>query len=189
MRYVERDARNPGTNVSWPSSGIRAPRFTAWLTGRKTPRSCPSFTKGIASSSPCIRARARLSWRASRPIWSSSTRSASFWSNWSRRDGETTGESIFGSCLPLAELRRRFRQYTMVELPDGETAYFRFYDPRVFRVFIPTCNASECQSIFAGIKAFYADGSDGSSMLRFRLKSAGQVSIETLFDAGDLQEG
>jgi hypothetical protein len=88
------------------------------------------------------------------------------------------------SRLPLAEVRRHFRHFTMVELPDGRVVYFRFYDPRVFRVFIPTCNPVECRTILDGIEFVYAEGTDGSSMNTFRLGEAGALRTETLFRDG-----
>jgi len=35
----------------------------------------------------------------------------------------------------LEDLQKHFRRFVMVQLPDGEPVYFRFYDPRVLRVF------------------------------------------------------
>jgi Domain of unknown function (DUF4123) len=72
------------------------------------------------------------------------------------------------SRLPLKELRHHFRHFTMVELPDRQTAYFRFYDPRVFRVFILTCNISEIHTIFEGIEVIYCEEPDGTSMNLYR---------------------
>lgn len=84
------------------------------------------------------------------------------------------------SRLPLAEMRRHFRLFTQVELPDGQPAYFRFYDPRVFRVFIPTCNASECRAFFQGIDSFLVEGPEGTSMLVYRLASDGRASVTAI---------
>ena len=39
------------------------------------------------------------------------------------------------------EVRRHLRHFLEVQLPDGKQVYFRFYDPRVLRVFLPTCTA------------------------------------------------
>src|SRR5262245_37162585 len=36
-------------------------------------------------------------------------------------------------------LRSHFRRLVMVQLPDGKTVYFRFYDPRVLGSYLPTC--------------------------------------------------
>ena len=80
----------------------------------------------------------------------------------------------------LTEVRRHFRHFTMVQLPDGQPVYFRFYDPRVFRVFIQTCNASEGRTFFEGIDCMYAEGPDGSSMGAYRLDSSARIAIEEM---------
>ena len=85
------------------------------------------------------------------------------------------------SRMSLPDLRRHLRRFTMVELPDGESAYFRFYDPRVFRVYIPTCSVEECRTILEGIEAILAEGPDGTSAIRYRLEHARSLVIETAF--------
>jgi hypothetical protein len=78
----------------------------------------------------------------------------------------------------LKDMRRHFRHFTMVQLPDGQPVYFRFYDPRVFREFIQTCNASEGRTFFEGIDRIYAEGPDRSSMATYRLDSSARIAIE-----------
>ena len=34
---------------------------------------------------------------------------------------------------------------------------FRFYDPRVLRKFLPTCNADELQTFFGKVETFFAE--------------------------------
>jgi pSer/pThr/pTyr-binding forkhead associated (FHA) protein len=51
-------------------------------------------------------------------------------------------------------LRRHFRRFLMVEDARGKEMYFRFYDPRVLRVFLPTCTAQEAQDFFGPVKHF-----------------------------------
>ncbi|MFZ6177343.1 DUF4123 domain-containing protein [Nannocystis pusilla] len=61
-----------------------------------------------------------------------------------RRDGDG-GWAIFLSVPDGREfeaVRRHLRKFLMVEL-DREKVYFRFYDPRVLRAFVPTCTAAE----------------------------------------------
>lgn len=40
-------------------------------------------------------------------------------------------------------IRKNFRFLQFVEDENGQELYFRFYDPRVLRVFLPACNANE----------------------------------------------
>lgn len=58
----------------------------------------------------------------------------------------------------LADVRRHFRRFLMVEIePTGEQAYFRFYDPGVFRVFWPTCNAAQRSSLGDGLEEIFVE--------------------------------
>src|SRR5713226_9129724 len=41
----------------------------------------------------------------------------------------------------LEALRRHFRRFLRVRDHGGQVLYFRYYDPRVLRVYLPTCNS------------------------------------------------
>jgi hypothetical protein len=64
------------------------------------------------------------------------------------------------SMLELKNLRRHLRKFLLVQLPDGETVFFRFYDPRVWRTYWPTCDERETAAWLAGIEEFVVE--DGS---------------------------
>jgi hypothetical protein len=55
----------------------------------------------------------------------------------------------------------------MVKLPDGKQVYFRFYDPRVLRVYLPTCTVEEMRTFFGPIKCFLTEGDKPEAALRF----------------------
>jgi len=57
-------------------------------------------------------------------------------------------------------LRRHFRRFLMVEDERAKRMYFRFYDPRVLRVFLPTCTTAEALEFFGPIKYFVMEASD-----------------------------
>ena len=40
----------------------------------------------------------------------------------------------------------------------GEEVYFRFYDPRVLRVFLPTCSVRQKAELFGEIRSFLLEG-------------------------------
>lgn len=56
------------------------------------------------------------------------------------------------------ELRRHFRRFLKVVSPGGEQWFFRFYDPRVLSVFLPTCNAGEIVDLFGPVTSFVLPG-------------------------------
>ena len=54
----------------------------------------------------------------------------------------------------FADVRQHLRRFLMIKQPDGEQVYFRFYDPRVLRVFVPGLNAEERVTFFGPIDCF-----------------------------------
>ncbi|MHC4742286.1 MAG: DUF4123 domain-containing protein [Planctomycetota bacterium] len=68
--------------------------------------------------------------------------------------------------VELRDLRQHFRRFLMVYDPDGKLVYFRYYDPRVLRVYLPTCNAEEIRSVFGPISNYVFEDEDSSAMLR-----------------------
>lgn len=58
----------------------------------------------------------------------------------------------------LEDLRQHFRRFLLVELPDGERWYFRYYDPRILKVYLPACDEKELRQLFGagetGVRAF-----------------------------------
>ena len=55
--------------------------------------------------------------------------------------------------------------------PTGKPLLFRYYDPRVLRVYLPTCNAEELKTLFGPVQAYIMEDESGAAMLRFRLKN------------------
>jgi len=63
----------------------------------------------------------------------------------------------------LETLRAHFRKFLLVELPGGERWYFRFYDPRILRIYLPNCFSWELQKFFGPVRGFaipYPSGQD-----------------------------
>jgi hypothetical protein len=50
-------------------------------------------------------------------------------------------------------VRRHFRRFLLVQAPNGEQWYFRFYDPRVLSLFLPTADAEQLTEIFQLVRA------------------------------------
>jgi hypothetical protein len=81
--------------------------------------------------------------------------------------------------VAINPLRRHFRQFLMVKDPAGGPMYFRFYDPRVLRIFLPTCNREELRSLFGPIQAYLGEGETPEQMIRSCLEE-GQMRAEIL---------
>lgn len=87
---------------------------------------------------------------------------------------EAPGKSwaiIIQSQATLRDLHHHFRQFLMVTTDEGKELYFRFYDPRVLRVFLPTCNAEQLQEFFGDVVDAYIMEDEEGKMIRFSLDS------------------
>ncbi len=86
---------------------------------------------------------------------------------------------VFLTCdKPLKDLRTHFRHFLTVKLPDGEQVYFRYYDPRVLRLFLPTCLAEETTQFFGPVKQFLIEAQDPKLALHFTPTSKGAAQKE-----------
>jgi uncharacterized protein DUF4123/FHA domain-containing protein len=75
---------------------------------------------------------------------------------------------VFLTCdKPLKDLRTHFRHFLTVKLPDGQQVYFRYYDPRVLRLFLPTCLPDESTQFFGPVKQFLIESDDPTLALHF----------------------
>jgi len=74
--------------------------------------------------------------------------------------------------INLRDLRNHFRRFLMVYDPDGKLIYFRYYDPRVLRVYLPTCNAEETKIVFGPISSYIVEDED--SFVLLQLSSDGE---------------
>jgi hypothetical protein len=70
------------------------------------------------------------------------------------------------------DVRRHLRKFNIVYREDGTPLVFRFFDPRVLRVFLPTCTEAELRRFFGPIDAFLTESEDGDAFLRFTLTGA-----------------
>jgi hypothetical protein len=73
----------------------------------------------------------------------------------------------------LRTLRMHFRKLLSVWDPDGKPLFFRYYDPRVLRVFLPTCTVGELQTFFGPVTAYYGEADTADQLLRFTLGADG----------------
>jgi hypothetical protein len=77
----------------------------------------------------------------------------------------------------IRDLRGHFRRFLMVYDPDGKLIYFRYYDPRVLRTYLPTCNAEDINIVFGSIGSYIAEDEESSNLLRF-IPDNDKVQIE-----------
>jgi len=83
----------------------------------------------------------------------------------------------------LMEMRGHLRRLTMARLPDGRVVYFRFHDPRVARVYLPTCDAAEIKRFFGPIETIFVEDERPATVLSLT-PSAGGVATARVPLAG-----
>lgn len=85
------------------------------------------------------------------------------------------------------DVRKHFRKFLMVKTDEGKEVYFRFYDPRVLRVFLPTCIPKEAEQFFGPVTAFYLEDEQPDNLLRIPVDNKGAKEIVQLNAELDLQ--
>jgi uncharacterized protein DUF4123 len=92
--------------------------------------------------------------------------------NWVLTQGWGEHWGIFAlAAVDLQELRQHFRRFLTVYGPENKPLLFRYYDPRVLRVYLPTCNAEELATVFGPVQSLFCEDENINSALRFRTVS------------------
>ncbi len=68
---------------------------------------------------------------------------------------------------------RHFRQFVFVRDEKGKNVYFRFYDPRVLRSFLPTCRLEEAKEFFGPVNFFFMENEDADQLVKFSCSKTG----------------
>ena len=68
----------------------------------------------------------------------------------------------------LGALHRHFRKLLRVQDARGRRMLFRFYDPRVLRMYLPTCLPAELDAVFGPVERFVIEGDASARILEFR---------------------
>jgi len=101
--------------------------------------------------------------------------------NWLIDAGWGNHWGIFAlSELDFQSIRYHFRALTRVYDETGKRfLYFRFYDPRVLRIFLPTCLAPQLIDMFGPVDYFLAEGESPFELLGFMRESGELVTNRT----------
>jgi hypothetical protein len=95
--------------------------------------------------------------------------------NWVIEQGWGNHWGIFAaSDGDLRAMRQHFRRFLIVHDETGRPLRFRYYDPRVLRTYLPTCNPEELATVFGPISSYLVEGPDGNTAMRFQM-AAGAI--------------
>ena len=77
---------------------------------------------------------------------------------------------IFIKCdTTLERLRKHLRGFLSVRDPGGLKLLFRYYDPRVLQVYLPSCSSEDLRVVFGPIDRFWAEGAPAGTISEFAL--------------------
>jgi pSer/pThr/pTyr-binding forkhead associated (FHA) protein len=83
--------------------------------------------------------------------------------------GESWGLFLSAEC-EFAKLLQHLRQFLLIkDQATGKERYFRFYDPRVLRRFLPTCSPKQLKELFGPVQTFLMEDADPATLLEFSL--------------------
>jgi len=83
---------------------------------------------------------------------------------------------VFFQCdAAMKTVRHHLRKLLTVRDPRGRKLLFRYYDPRVLRVFLPTCDTSELDQMYGPIKAYWTESPEPDQVIEFR---RGRLGLE-----------
>ena len=81
----------------------------------------------------------------------------------------------------IRTLRRHLRALLRVKDEAGRYLLFRYYDPRVLRIYLPTCLDHELKSMFgSSITRFCMESEDSDSIISFELDSDERLKATVL---------
>ena len=73
-------------------------------------------------------------------------------------------------------LRHHLRHFLIAHDVKGKSYYFRFYDPRVLRTYLPACNPGELASFFGPVQTWVIEAEDPKIATRFDVSDGKLVS-------------
>jgi hypothetical protein len=82
--------------------------------------------------------------------------------------GQAWGICVAGRATHYG-VRRHLRTLLRVRAAEGRWLLFRYYDPRVLSVFLPTCSPEQLDQMFGPLLRFDLEGPAGESLVRFRM--------------------
>jgi hypothetical protein len=85
---------------------------------------------------------------------------------WDKGCGRSWGIFLW-SAVGLEGVRAHLRKLTKVRTEDGKVLLFRFYDPRVLSVFLPTCAPDQIEEMFGPVMRLFAETPDGAAIVEF----------------------
>jgi hypothetical protein len=103
---------------------------------------------------------------------------SAFLEKWSDALGSHAGV-LFESSADLTRLCAHLRHVFVATDEERQEYFFRFYDPRVLRAFLPTCRPDELDEFFGPIARWLAEDESGAAIAAYSIE-AGHLRQEAI---------
>jgi len=103
--------------------------------------------------------------------------SGEFLDLWAARWGGNTGV-LFSSAAELETLHKHLRKIFIVEDDSGQEFFFRYYDPRVLRAYLPTCTGDEIRQFCGPVTSWCVEGEDTAAAVIYQPDTEGVKQTE-----------
>lgn len=74
--------------------------------------------------------------------------------------------SYFTSTSSFEDLQKHFSRFLMVQIEERKEVYFRFYDPRVLREFLPAASSEELAIFYGPVAEWIIEGETPDTLLK-----------------------
>ena len=95
--------------------------------------------------------------------------------NWVESMGKNAGV-LLQSSATLEALCVHLREIFVVKDEEGQDYFFRYYDPRVIRTFLPTCTDQELMEFFGNVTRWICEDETSEAYVSWTRKDSGLVS-------------
>lgn len=75
--------------------------------------------------------------------------------------------AVVDAQMSFDAVRRHFRRFLVISGPGNARLYFRYYDPRILRVCLPTCNVAQTEFIFGPVDLYITAGNEPRTIAKF----------------------
>jgi hypothetical protein len=91
---------------------------------------------------------------------------SSYLQNWAARLGKHAGLLLVSSANDDA-LYSHLRNLFVAQDEKGQEYFFRFYDPRVLRLYLPSCTLDEIRTFFGPVRLIGVEGSKAGTLVKY----------------------
>lgn len=90
---------------------------------------------------------------------------------------------VFLRVRDARNLRHHLRGFLRVRDEAGRILVFRYYDPRVLRIYLPSCTTAELATVYGPIGSFLVEDDGGRHLLEFAFDGRRLAERRTAVDA------